>query len=112
MRRDRVISAVSSLLGHPLVAATSGLALGVALTFIAYRAVRTVTPEHPEIGVLIVAAFTMARMMLVILALGIYHVVAPEGFLMFWLVLIVTFFAGLIFETVKMSRPYSPRISS
>ena len=112
MRRDRVISAASSLFGHPLVAAASGLTLGVLLTFIAYHATRTVTPEHPEIGVLIVSAFTVARMMLVILALGVYHVLAPEGFTMFWLVLIVTFFAGLIFETVKMSRPYSSRISS
>ena len=110
-RRDRTISAASSLFGHPLVAATLGLMLGVLLTFVSHRAVTFVTPEDPMRGLAVVAAMMGARFLVVLLALGAYFVFARDGLSVFGLTLAFSFVAGLGFEAVRMSRPRASHAS-
>ena len=104
MRRDCEISAVSSLLGHPLVAAALGALLGVLFTFISHRASGFVTPRDPMLGVAFYGAIMVARMIIAVAALWFYFLVALNGLAPFGFALGLSFIAGLGFEAVKASR--------
>lgn len=112
MRRDRKISAATSLLGHPLVAATLGLLLGVFLTFVSHRAVSFVTPEDPMRGLAVVAGAMGARFLIALTALGAYFLFARAGLEPFGLALAFSFVAGLMFEAVRVSRSHAPHMSA
>jgi apolipoprotein N-acyltransferase len=111
-RRDREISAATSLLGHPLAAATLGLTLGVFLTYVSHRAVTFVTPEDPMRGLAVVAGMMGARFVAVLVALVVYYVFARAGLVYFGLVLAVSFVAGLMLEAVRMSSVRSSHTSA
>lgn len=104
VRRDCEISAVSSLFGHPVVAAALGALLGVLLTLVSRRASRLVTPDDPMRGFAIYGAIMVARMFVVVAALAIFYVVAPDGLAPFGMTLGISFIAGLAYEAVKASR--------
>ncbi len=112
MRRDCEISAVSSLLGHPLVAAALGIVLGVLLTLVSMRAASFVTPEDPARGFAIVALMMGVRFGLAILALFAYTFIAPGSLIVFGSALVVAFLVGLVAEALKMSRTNVPRTSA
>lgn len=104
MRRDCEISAVSSLLGHPLVAAALGALLGVLFTLISHRASGFVTPRDPMRGMAVYGAVMLARMTLAIGSLGVLATVAPAALAPFGFALGLSFIAGLGFEALKASR--------
>ena len=104
VRRDCEISAVSSLLGHPVVAAALGARLGVLLTLVSRRASRLVTPADPMRGFAIYGAVMVGRMFAALATLGILYLVAPDGLAPFSLSLGVSFIAGLGYEAVRASR--------
>ena len=103
VRRDREISAVSSLFGNPLVAAALGALLGAVLTFMSHRAAAFVTSEDPMRGLAIVAAMMGVRFVIAIAALGAYFLFARAGLVPFGIALSFSFVAGLAFEAVKLS---------
>jgi len=107
VRRDCEISAVSSLFGHPLVAAALGALLGVLLTFVSRRSSALVTPRDPFRGMAIYGIFMLARMTFAILALALYYVAARDGLAPFGFALGISFVAGLVYEAVKASRPHA-----
>ena len=112
MRRDRKISAVSSLFGHPLVAAALGALLGVVLTFISHRASTFVSPRDPSRGMAVYGALMIARMTLALVTLGIFAIAAPTGLVPFGFALGVSFIAGLGFEAVKASDKHVSHTSA
>ena len=100
-----MLPAASSLLGHPLVAVTLGMALGVVLTLVSERAVAFVTPEDPMRGLAIVGVMMGLRLALALAALAAYFLFARDGLAAFGLTLGLSFVAGLAFEAVRMSHP-------
>ncbi|MBN2248668.1 MAG: hypothetical protein JW733_08205 [Coriobacteriia bacterium] len=104
MRRDCEISGVSSLFGHPMAAAALGVLLGAVLTLASERAASFVTPQDPFRGIAIVAVMTGARLVVALLALGVYSVFARDGLAPFGFALGVSFIVGLALEAVKASR--------
>lgn len=87
-----------------MVAAALGALFGVLLTVISRRASRLVTPDDPARGFAIYGAIMVARMFVVVAALGIFYLVAPDGLAPFGMALGVSFIAGLAYEAVKASR--------
>jgi hypothetical protein len=112
VRRDREIAAASSLLGHPLVAATLGIMLGVLLMFISLRASTFVTPDNPMRGFSIVIIMTGARFFLALVALAAYYIFAPDGLAPFGFALALSFVAGLGVEAVRVSSPKTSHTSA
>lgn len=100
-----MLPAASSLLGHPLVAVTLGVTLGVVLTLVSERAVAFVTPEDPMRGLAIVGVMMGLRFALALAALAAYFVFARDGLAAFGLALALSFVAGLAFEAARMSHP-------
>ena len=103
-RRDRAISAVSSVFGNPIVAAALGALLGVLLTLVSRRASAVVTPDDPARGVAIYGAIMVGRLFTAVIALAVFYLAVPEGLAPFGLALGLSFIAGLGFEAVKASR--------
>ena len=103
MRRDREISAATSLFGHPMVAAALGALLGVLLTFISRRAASYVTPADPMRGMAVVGVMMGVRFLLALAALAAYYSFVPDGLVAFGLALAISFVVGLMFEAAKLS---------
>lgn len=104
MRRGCEISGVSSLFGHPVVAAALGVLLGAALTVSSERAASFVTPQNPFHGMVVVIAMMLLRFALSVAALAAFFFFAREGLVAFGVALAVSFITGLVFEAVKVSR--------
>lgn len=92
------------MLGHPLVAATLGILLGVLLTLLSHRAVTFVTPEDPLKGLRVVAVMMGVRFLIALVALGIYYFFAQDGLAAFGISLAVSFVIGLMVEAMRMTR--------
>ncbi|MBN1192340.1 MAG: hypothetical protein JXA36_01410 [Coriobacteriia bacterium] len=103
MRKDRQISAASSLLAHPVIAAALGALLGVFMTLISRRASHLITPADPIKGFALVAAMMGLRFFLALVALTLYFLFAPDGLPVFGFVLGTSFIAGLGYEAVRVS---------
>lgn len=112
MRRDCKISALSSLFGHPVVAAALGALLGVLLMAVSHWAVTFVTPEDPTRGVLIVGMMMFARFAIALSALAAYYFLVPSGLAPFGVLLAASFVTGLFVEAVRLSRPSMPHTST
>lgn len=112
MRRDCEISAVSSLFGHPLVAAALGALLGGLLTFVCHRASSLVTPADPMRGMVMYGAIMIARMTFALLALAVYFIAARDGLVPFGFALGFSFVLGLFYEAVKASGMHTSRTSA
>ncbi|MBN2847837.1 MAG: hypothetical protein JXP72_05220 [Coriobacteriia bacterium] len=107
-----MLPAASSLLGHPLVAVTLGITLGVVLALVSERAVAFVTPDDPMRGLAIVGVMMGLRFTLALAALAAYFVFARDGLPAFGLALGLSFVAGLAFEAVRMSHPRASHTSA
>lgn len=112
MRRERKISALSSLFVNPVLAAALGVLLGAVLTLVAERAVRVVTPADPFRGMVLVTLLMGARFTVAAAALAAYYSFARDGLAPFGIALSFSFVAGLVFEAVRVSRPHVPHTSA
>ncbi len=72
-----------TLLGHPVVAAVLGIALGVGLLLASRSSFRTFTPDAPEAGLVYAAISLFVRMALAAGALFLYSRFVNDGFVPF-----------------------------
>lgn len=100
------------MIAHPAVAVALGALLGVALTFVAERAARFVTPVDPMRGFAMVVVMMGARFFVCAIFLAIYYVIAPAALAPFGIALALSFVTGLFFEAVRIIRPHVPHTSA
>lgn len=105
------ISALSSLFGHPLIAAALGVLFGVLLMAVSHRAVSFVTPDDPLRGVVLVGALMGARFMAALGALAVFYFFARNGLAPFGIALVFSFVVGLFVEAFRLSGPHASRTS-
>ncbi len=78
-----LVDSVVALLGHPVVAAALGIALGVGLLLASRASFRAFTPDAPEAGLVYAAVSLFVRMAIAAGLLFVYYRFISEGFLPF-----------------------------
>lgn len=67
------------------------------------------TPDDPGRGFIKVAAVTIGRTIVTFGSMMLYFTVAPEGFLAFSVMIVLTFMSALAYEAFRASCPLSSR---
>lgn len=93
-----------ALLENPYAAGAIGLALGVGLLLLSRRAAGLLTADDPALGVAKVAVAMLGRMLVVLAALGAYHVWARQGLVPFGAALLVGFMITVTVEVFGLAR--------
>ena len=102
----------AALLANPLIAVVLGLALGVGMMLLSRFASSFVTPADPFRGFALVMLMMGARFLVVAAVLVVYSNIAPGGFAVFGIALVVAFLVSLVAETLRTSRSMSSQTSA
>lgn len=102
-----VYQIVSDACAHPAVAGSLGLLLGIALALVSRAASRLMTPDDPSRGFLKVALVALSRTLGTFSAMLMYFVIAPDGFLVFAVTIVITFILALAYEAFRASYSLS-----
>lgn len=78
-----LVDSVLALLGHPVVAAVLGIALGAGLLLTSRASFKTITPDSMESGLIFAAISLFVRMALAAAVLFVYFRFISEGFVPF-----------------------------
>lgn len=93
----------SVVLSHPAVAIAIGLAAGVACLAASRLSVGVMRPGHLVTGVALTAVLLFGRFAFSVAAMGVYHMVAPQGFVPFACAYVGGFIVAYNFELLQFS---------
>jgi hypothetical protein len=105
-------ASIATIVAQPAVAASLGVAGGLATFLVSRASVRLVTPEDPLAGLTKLTLVSFVRMIVVIGALAAFFFLARPGFIAFAAGLVGTFLLTLGYEVYRASASNRGRATS